>query len=131
MKTQKLIFEQWLKDFSHETLSREMNIDEAKNFIISIIKDYGYNVVLKTDNHVYGHPSLMNIPDVECLSVSDVCSVVSNFVSSKNRKLFGELHSPHYCRIYAETLSKISSVSLLNIVNSMIKSGLSVEDVVK
>lgn len=131
MKTQKLIFEQWLKDSHDETLSREMNIDEAKSFIVSTIKDYGYNVVLMSDNHVYGHPSLMNIPDVEHLSVSDVCSIVSNFVASKKRKLFGELYSPHYCRIYAETLSKISSVNLLNIVNSMIKSGLSVEDVVK
>lgn len=74
-------------------------------------------MVLMSDNHVYGHPSLMNIPDVEHLSVSDVCLIVSNFVASKKHKLFGELHSPHYCRIYAEILSKISSVNLLNIVS--------------
>lgn len=41
MKTQKLIFEQWLKDSHDETLSRKMNIDEVKSVIVSILKDYG------------------------------------------------------------------------------------------
>lgn len=133
MQTQKLIFEQWLSDFSraYETSFHRMSIDAAKEFIVITIKDYGYNVELKSDTHVYGHPAILNIPDEPYISNYDVCSIVANYVASKKRKLFGEMQSPRYCRIYADALSKISSINLSVIVNSMLESGLSVEDMVE
>ena len=133
MQTQKLIFERWLSDFScaHERMFERMSIDVAKKFIIIAIKDYGYDVELRCDTHVYGHPAILNIPDEPYISNYEVCSIVANYIASKKRKLFGEMQSPRYCRIYAETLSKISSINLSDIVNSMLESGLNVEDVVE
>lgn len=106
------------------------SIDVAKKFIIIAIKDYSYDVELRCDTHVYGHPAILNIPDEPYIANYDVCSIVANYIASKKRKLFGE-KSHRYCRIYAETLSKISSINLSDIVNSMLESWLNVEDVVE